>query len=50
VIQSDCFHPDEYLTGRQRWKTLDVDLKNIRGAGSPRIRHASFHGTIGHAV
>jgi hypothetical protein len=48
MIQPDCFHPDEDLAGSRRWKTLDVDLKNIRRTGPSRVRSPSFHGTIGH--
>jgi hypothetical protein len=50
MIQPDGFDPDEYLAGLRRWKTLDVDLENIRRTGSSRIRNPSFHGTIGHAL
>jgi len=50
MIQPDGFHPDENLAGLRRWKTLDIDLENIRRTRSSRIRNPSFYGTIGHAL
>jgi hypothetical protein len=50
MIQPDCFHPDEHLAGLRRWKTLDVNLKNIRGTASSRMCHPPFHATIGHTL
>jgi len=50
VVQPDGFHPDEDLAGPRRWKTLDVDLKNIGCTRSSRIRNPSFDGTISHRL